>query len=222
MAKDDVLKAKRDQLLAEARKTNAEAEKLEAEAAVAILDAEKAKRQAAEELAADKYHHRYCFDAAVGDSSVEPCIKQLAEWDRLDPKCAIEIVFVSNPGGSIIAGLALFDYICQLRRGGHHITTSTLGMAASMAGILLQAGDIRVMAKESWLLIHEATFGAMGKVGEVEDTTDWVKRIMKRVLKIFADRSNLSVGQITKKWRRKDWWIDSDEALRLGLVDEVR
>lgn len=224
MGNEVVLKAKAGQLLAEARKANAEAAKLEAETAVVVLSAEKAKRAADEELATDKYHYLYSFDAAVGDTSVEACIKQLAAWDRLNPKCNIEIVFLSNPGGSIIAGLALYDYIQLLRRRGHSITTSTLGMAASMAGILLQAGDVRVMAKESWLLIHEASFGAMGKVGEVEDTTDWVKRIMKRVLKIFAERSGgkLSVAQITKKWRRKDWWIDSDEALRLGLVDEVR
>jgi len=219
---EGVLLAKQAALEAEARKANAEAGKFEAEAEVVALTAAKAKRAAAEELATDKYHHRYSFDAAVGDSSVEACLKQLAEWNRLSPKCGIEIVFVSNPGGGIIAGLALYDYICMLRREGHHVTTSTLGMAASMAGILLQAGDVRVMAKESWLLIHEATFSAMGKVGEIEDTTDWVKRIMKRILVIFAARSKLSVGQIERRWRRKDWWIDSDEALKLGLVDEVR
>lgn len=222
MGNEAVLEATRARLEAEARRAHAEAAKFEAEAEVAVLAAEKAQRAAEQELATDKYHHRYSFDVAVADTPVEACIKQLAEWHRLDPECDIEIVFLSNPGGAIIAGLALFDYICMLRRAGHKVTTSTLGMAASMAGILLQAGDVRVMAKESWLLIHEATFAAMGKVGEVEDTSDWVKRIMKRVLKIFADRSNLSVGQLNRRWRRKDWWIDSDEALKLGLVDEVR
>lgn len=91
-----------------------------------------------------------------------------------------------------------------------------------MAGILLQAGDIRVMGRESWLMLHEAAFGAQGKVGEVEDTVEWVKKIQERILNIFAQHSSLSRAQIKRRWTRKDWWIDSDEALRLGFVDEIR
>ena len=55
-----------------------------------------------------------------------------------------------------------------------------------MAGILLQAGDIRIMGAESWLMIHEISFGASGKIGEIEDTVEWVKKIQERVVKIFA------------------------------------
>lgn len=217
-----LVEAKTAHANAEAEKASAEAETFRLDNEKLLLEIAKKKRAEEEELASDKYNYLYSFDSAIGDSTVEACIKQLAEWDRLHPNCDIEIVFLGNPGGSIIPGLALFDYIRFLRSRGHHITTSTLGMAASMAGILLQAGNTRIMAKESWLLIHEASFMAMGKVGEIEDTTDWVKRIMKRILKIFAERSKLSVGQITRKWRRKDWWIDSDEAKNLGLVDEIR
>ena len=91
-----------------------------------------------------------------------------------------------------------------------------------MAGILLQAGTTRAMGSEAWLLIHEISFSAVGKIGEVEDTTEWVKRICKRVVKIFADRSKLSAAQIEKRWKRQDWWISSDDCLKWGLVDEVR
>jgi ATP-dependent protease ClpP protease subunit len=91
-----------------------------------------------------------------------------------------------------------------------------------MAGILLQAGDVRIMGKESWLLIHQVSFGASGSFGEVEDTTKWVDRIQDRVLDIFASRSKMSKAQIKRKWNRTDWWISSDEALKLGFVDETR
>jgi ATP-dependent protease ClpP protease subunit len=90
-----------------------------------------------------------------------------------------------------------------------------------MAGILLQAGDVRVMNAEAWLLVHEASFGAGGKLGEVEDTVEWVKKVSKRVKDIFAKRSNLSSSQIESRWRRKDWWIDADEALKLGFCDVI-
>jgi len=72
--------------------------------------------------------------------------------------------------------MALYDYVRGLRRQGHHVTTSSLGYAASMAGILLQVGDKRIMGAESWLLIHEGSFGAVGSVGQVEDTVEWSRR----------------------------------------------
>lgn len=205
----------------EAMKAAAEARKYDAEADLAELNYCIAKRRDDEELAKDRYHHLYLFSQSVGDSSVQSCMDQLTLWSRRDPGCDMEIVF-NSPGGSVVAGLALFDFVQGMRRAGHNVTTSTIGMAASMAGILLQAGDVRVMGRESWLLIHEAAFMAGGKIGEVEDTVEWVKKISKRVLKIFASRSKMTTAQVDKKWKRRDWWLDSDEALKLGLIDEVR
>lgn len=210
------------------RKLNAEAQKLKAEsrearakAAKAVLDAVKAQETRKAELASDLRHHIYRFTKDVNEESVKKCIHQLAEWRRLEPGCDIEIVFFS-PGGSIFDGMALFDYIQETRRAGHYVTTSALGMAASMAGILLQAGDERVMARESWLLIHEASFAAMGKFGEVEDRVELVKRVQERILDIFASRSNLDKETLRERWLRRDWWLSSDEALEYGLVDSVR
>ena len=173
------------------------------------------------ELSKDKYHHLYQFYTEVNDLSVDGCMEMLSYWSRTEPGCAMEIVF-NSPGGSVLAGLALFDFIRALRSEGHHVTTHTLGYAASMAGILLQAGDKRVMGQEAWVLIHEISFGAVGKIGEIEDTTEWVKKMQKRILNIFAERSKLTVAQIEKKWKRTDWWLSSDECLKAGLIDEIR
>ena len=218
----------REKFAAEAEKARAEARKAAAEAAMAEIELAESQRAEAALLATDSYHHLFRFTKVVGADSVAVCINTLSRWSRIDDTeradgdepCVMQIDFTS-PGGSVIDGLALFDFLQELRRKGHRITTRGIGYAASMAGILLQAGDLRVMAPESWLLIHEASFGAGGKIGEVEDTVEWVKRIQKRILRIFAERSNLSVGQISNRWRRKDWWISSEEALRFGLVDEV-
>ena len=96
--------------------------------------------------------------------------------------------------------------------------------AASMAGILLQAGDVRVCGPESYILIHEVSSGAVGKVGELEDEIEFVKLIQSRVLDLFVSRSG---GKVTKAklqamYRRKDFWLDSTKALKLGIIDEIR
>lgn len=214
---------------AESLKFEAEAELAKAQARLASAEAEyhelkvaDVRRKHADELAADRHHHFYAFNEAFSAASTRKCIDQLATWARQsDEPLDIEICF-NSPGGSVIDGMALWDFIKTIQVRGHKVTTSTIGMAASMAGILLQAGDVRVMGAESYLLIHEVSFGAGGKIGEVEDEVAFVRKIQDRVVRIFAARSTLSERQIKNRWRRKDWWLDSDEALRLGFVDEVR
>ena len=215
------LEAEATQALAEAKKSEAEARKILAEATKAELEAQKAYRNRQKELSTDEENHLYRFSRDVNHNSVEACMSKLTEWHRLDPKCDIEIVF-SSPGGSIIDGFELFDFIQELRLKGHEITSGSLGMAASMAGVLLQAGDIRWIGHQSWMMIHRAAFGAIGKTFEVEDEVKFVKRIEGRILDLFTSRSKLTKQKIKRNWDRKDWWIDADECLELELVDEVR
>jgi len=131
-------------------------------------------------------------------------------------------IFFNSPGGEVVSGMNLYDFIGELRQKGHFIITATRGYAASMAGILLQAGDRRVMGKEAYLLIHEVSFSAAGSMGDVEDTVEWVKKVQNRVLDIFADRSKMSRDDIESHWKRKDWWLSSVESLEAGFVDEVK
>lgn len=196
------------------------------------LAAEKDEREAKEELVGNKYFHKYNFTSAVDSESSQTLMDQMEQWSRLSPTCDMEIVF-SSPGGSVIDGLALFDFIQMIRNRGHKVTTGAIGYAASMAGILLQAGDNRWMGRECYILIHEVSFGAGGKIGEVEDEVKFIKKIQNRVLDIFAARCQqagkngtakkpMTKAQLTSKWERKDWWLESSEALMWGLVDEVR
>ena len=208
-------------LEAETALFEAQAEEVKQKARALKVEADSEERDEQILLAANRYNKVYVFNGEVGAGSVANCMNQLDVWRRNDPGCDIEIVFTS-PGGSVVDGLALWDYLQEVKRAGHHLTTVAYGMAASMAGILLQAGDTRILGKESWLMIHEASFGAHGKIGEVEDTVDWVKRVQDRILDIFAERSTKSRALIKKNWLRKDWWLSSDEALCWGFIDEVR
>ena len=215
------LEAETKKIEAETRQALAEAAKAEAEVREAELDAWSCERAVQKKLASDEENHLYRFDGEVSKSSVNRCMAKLTEWSRLDDKCDIEIVF-SSPGGGIISGFELFDFIQDLRSKGHHITTGSLGYAASMAGILLQAGDTRWIGHQSWMMIHRAAFGAIGKTFEVEDEVKLVKRIEDRILDVFVSRSKLSRTKIQRNWNRKDWWITADECVSMGLVDELR
>ena len=206
---------------AEARKTEAEANKAESEAREAEIKAYEAELSFKKRQSDDEHNYLYRFDGEVSTASVKKCMTKLSEWSRMEPKCDIEIVF-SSPGGSIIDGFELFDFIQELRRSGHKITTGSLGMAASMAGILLMAGDVRWVGHQSWIMIHRAAFGAYGKTFEVEDEVKFVRRIEERILDLFSARSELTKTKIKRNWDRKDWWISADEALDLKLVDEIR
>ena len=196
---------KKERILAEIEEINL-AQKLRGEAA---------------SLANDYNNRRYVFNAAVSTSSVEKCMQCLGEWSRTEPGCPIELVIMS-PGGEVFPGMGLFDFLRTLSHAGHHITTVALGYAASMGGILLQAGDTRVMGKESYVLIHEVSAGGIGKVGEMEDKVELMKVMCARTVRIFAERSNLTTEFIEEHWKRTDWWLTSEECLEHGLVDEVR
>lgn len=211
----------------ERRKAAAEADKAEADLVKAVNDAAREEFKYAQELSSDVHHHVYYFGSRVDDGSVDSCRARLAFWRRTEadvPKKTkrVELVFYS-PGGSVLAGMALFDYIGEMKREGWHFTTNCRGYAASMAGILLQAGTRRVCGPESYILIHEVSSAAIGKVGELEDEVEFVKLIQSRIWEIFVRRSG---GKVTKtrlqaRVRRRDFWLDSTEALKLGIVDAV-
>ena len=223
------------QIDAEVAKAQAEAEKAAAEAEKAKAEARKAAAEAEEiefaiwELtrhrevieASDENNFLYRFDTSLNEKSVKACMQKLSQWHRQNPECDIEIIF-SSPGGNIFEGMALFDFIQTLREQGHYVTTGAAGMAASMAGILLQAGDYRWIGEQSWILIHRASFGAFGSTYQIEDEVEFIKRIEERIIKIFTSRSNLTRRKIQSNWERKDWWLSADEAMSYELVDEIR
>jgi ATP-dependent Clp protease protease subunit len=227
LARLKVLQAEEKKHLSEARFNDAEALKAEIEAEGFQVDLEKKLDERKAVLANDIYNKVFYFATPVSEKSVKDCMQRLAYWARTEPGCDIEIVF-NSPGGDVTDGLALFDYIQSLVRAGHDVTTTALGMAASMAGILLQAGSRRRIGKEAWLLIHQASFGAVGSYGEVEDRLKWVEKVQERIIDVFATRAAesgaekpMTRAQIKKNWNRKDWWISSDECLKYGFVDEV-
>lgn len=165
------------------------------------------------------YRQLNIFAPIVG-SYVDSWIDMLEHWERRDPGEPITIR-INSPGGSVLDGFALLDTILRLRRKGHKVTTHGLGMVASMATILMQAGDERVLDKNAWFMIHEVSAGTSGKASDMEDELRFVKKLQDRLLDILSERSTLSKTQIKRRWTKKDDWMSADEALALGFVDRV-
>jgi ATP-dependent Clp endopeptidase proteolytic subunit ClpP len=190
---------------------------VDTERAVAELDAYR-RREA--DTAAEEGRRTYTFYARVEEESVRACMATLTSWSSKAPGAPLTIIF-NSPGGAVHDGLALFDFLRHLRFTGHHLTTIALGRAASMGAVLLQAGDRRVIGSNAFVMLHEVSNGASGKVSEIEESVELSKRLQKRLLTILADRSTLTVQQIQRKWTRRDWWLDADEAVALGFADEM-
>lgn len=165
------------------------------------------------------YRQLNIFDAIYG-ANVDSWIATLEHWERRDPGKPITIR-INSPGGSVLDGFALLDTILRLRRNGHHITTHGLGMIASMATILMQAGSERVLDKNAWFMIHEVSAGARGKASEMEDELKFINKLQDRLLDLLAERSTLTKAQIKRRWKKTDDWMSADDALALGFVDRV-
>lgn len=172
---------------------------------------------------AGRIRHLYINDVIMGKNT-DMWIDALQHWERRDPSEPITIDIFS-PGGSVTDGLALYDQLMRMRRKGHHIITRGTGMVASMAAVILQAGDERVMDARAKLMIHEGStvYGGNTELtrGEQEDRAKFEAMLMEDLLDILVERSTLSKRQLKTKWSRKDWYLTADEALKYGFVDRV-
>ncbi|AID58937.1 ClpP-like protease [Mycobacterium phage Gaia] len=210
---------------AETRLTLAEAEEKEHQAIIQALSRKREERLERWTDAADIYNRVYYFNTEVSVKSVDAMLGTLHSWHRMDPNADWDII-INSPGGSVVEGMALFDTLSSysLRGDGtHKITITVRGYAASMAAIILQAADVRRVGKESYIMIHEGSIGAVGSAAEVRDTMKWVEKMSSRIASIFVERSGgkTTLKQYKAGCDRADWWLDSDEALKRGFVDEI-
>lgn len=210
---------------AEAAKMRAEAETAQHEAEMQKIALEKAVRQEEFDLLSDFYHHVYYFNSDVTQKSVDSCLRTLEAWHRQDPACDIELRITSY-GGSVIHGMSLVDQLSQLSlRGGgtHKITIRVRGAAASMAAIILQTADVRLMGREAYLLVHEPSGVAEGTHGDLKDMIAWFDIMSERISHLFVDRSGekISMEDFQNLWQRRDVWLDSTKSLSYGFVDAI-
>ncbi|UJQ87095.1 ClpP-like protease [Mycobacterium phage Vetrix] len=197
----------------------------EAKADLAELQTGQAQRAERHFLATDDMVHQHYFIGAVDSKNVAECAQHLEFWHRLDPTCDMNVEIHSG-GGSCLAGLSLFDNLTRysLRGGGQHKVTMTVrGLAASMATVLVQAADERVIGPESFFMVHELSGNTAGKIGELEDTMAFYRKLNTRIGEIYVERSGgkCSAEKFAALWTRQDVWLNAQEAFDLGFVDRI-
>lgn len=214
-----------------ARKAQIEAERAEIdlrkarvaearEAERAELELAAARRADAAALAEPAQALVYTFYGDIEPDSVREAVTTLGAWSRRAPNQPLRVV-LNSEGGTAHDGLALHDFLLVLRAAGHHVQVLTLGVAASVAAVLLQAGDERLLGRNAMVLIHEVSTVAAGKASELTDRAAFVDMLQGRLLTILAERSTLSIGEIRDRWERRDWWLTAPEAVALGFADRV-
>ena len=165
---------------------------------------------------------RFKFNADVNHGNVEIFTDALERWARVHPGKAITVI-LNSPGGGVFSGLSLYDTLRTLSSQGHHITTVVRGYAASMGGILLQAGDTRLVGAESHLMIHEMASGTAGKVHKMKDDLKFDEQLNRRLMGILAARTNgkWDADALYERIEAKDWWLSAEEAVAEGFADGI-
>jgi ATP-dependent Clp protease, protease subunit len=143
---------------------------------------------------------------------------QLLYLDSTDPGKDIQVYF-NTPGGSVYAGLGIYDTMQYISAD---IATICTGMAASMGAILLTAGSKgkRSALKHSRVMIHQPMGGAEGHASDIEITVREIVKLKKELYEIIALHSGNSYEKVEKDSDR-DYWMTSQEAKDYGMIDEI-
>ena len=154
----------------------------------------------------------------VNDYTANVIQAQLLYLDAADPGKDVTI-YINSPGGSVYAGLGIYDTMQYI---SSDVTTVCTGMAASMAAVLLVAGQKgkRFALNHSRVMIHQPMGGAHGQASDIEITAREIQKLKKELYQIIADHSGQPFEKVEQDSDR-DYWMTAQEALAYGMIDEV-
>lgn len=154
----------------------------------------------------------------ISDEVANIITAQLLFLDSTDRQRDIQM-YINSPGGSVYAGMGVYDTMQYVTPD---VSTITIGVAASMAAVLMCAGapGKRTALKHSRIMMHQPSAGAGGQASDIEITVNQVKRLKRELYEVVASHSGQDVEKIAADFDR-DFWMTALEAKEYGLVDEV-
>ena len=154
----------------------------------------------------------------IDDDVANSIVAQLLLLDSENPEKDI-MLYINSPGGSVTAGLAIYDTMQHIRAD---VQTICLGQAASMGAFLLCSGakGKRMALPHSRVLIHQPLGGAQGQATDIEIQAQEILRIKKTLNEIMASNTGQSIKKIEKDTDR-DYIMTPQEALEYGMIDKV-
>ena len=154
----------------------------------------------------------------VTDALANRIVAYMLYLDSDDPNKPIYL-YINSPGGSVTAGLAIYDTMQYIKAD---VITICLGLAASMGSFLLSAGTKgkRLALPNSRIMIHQPIGGAHGQASDIEITANEIKKLKNELYTIISEHSGKSFDEVWKDSDR-DFWMTSSEAKEYGMIDEV-
>ena len=154
----------------------------------------------------------------VNDQIANIVMAQLLHLESEDPEQDVN-VYINSPGGSVTAGLAIYDTMRFIRCD---VSTTALGMAASMGAFLLAAGTKgkRNALPNTRILLHQPSGGLAGQVSDVEIHARELMRTKQKMNELLAEMTGQSIEKIERDTDR-DYMLGAEDAVEYGLIDRV-
>ncbi len=154
----------------------------------------------------------------IDDGVANIVIAQLLFLQSEDPKKDIYL-YINSPGGSVTAGLAILDTMNHIK---NDVSTVCVGMAASMAAVILSAGakGKRFSLSNSEIMIHQPSGGAEGQASDIEISAKRIIRTRALTNKILSKNTGQPLAKIEKDVDR-DFFMDAEEAKKYGIIDQI-
>ena len=154
----------------------------------------------------------------VNDYTANVIQAQLLYLDSVDSERDIHL-YLNTPGGSVYAGLGIYDTMQFVRA---KVATICTGLAASMGAVLLVAGEkgMRAALPHSRVMIHQPLGGVQGQASDIEITAKEILKLKDELYAILSDHSGKSIDAIRKDADR-DHWMTAKEALEYGIIDQI-
>ena len=154
----------------------------------------------------------------IDDYTANTLQAQLLYLDSVDPGKDISI-YINSPGGSVYAGLGIYD---TMQFVSSDIATICTGMAASMAAVLLVAGQEgkRSALTHCRVMIHQPMGGAQGQASDIEITAREIQKLKNELYQIIANHSHTEFDKVWADSDR-DYWMTAQEAKEYGMIDQV-
>jgi ATP-dependent Clp protease protease subunit len=158
------------------------------------------------------------LDGEISDLNADLVVAQLLFLDGQDTEKDINL-YINSPGGSVTAGLAIYDTIQHVKSD---VQTICLGQAASMAALVLTCGTPgkRMVLPSSRVLIHQPWGGAQGQARDIGIQSREIVRIKKMTINYFAVHTGKTVEQIASDMER-DLYMSAEDAVAYGVADSV-
>lgn len=126
-------------------------------------------------------------------------------------------LYINSPGGEVTAGMSIFD---TMRNVPCTVNAYCVGMAASMAAVLLAAGDKRYALPNAEIMIHQPLGGARGPAADIEIEAKWIVRTKEKLERILSELTGQPIDKI-KRDTDRNFWMSAQEAKDYGVIDEI-